>query len=160
MFRITVGAACSRMQAKGKSMLRRTGIWLWNKLPFTAANIFVMIILHGNSRQWWPKIPYLSLRNESIPEHCRLLFNTLALVTLGQAALGRLPRERLRPRAVTLGALPAALPLLIGFGQHGLRLRGTAAERYNLALVPLLPLAAAALEDGLVRLEQHQPSNK
>lgn len=125
--------------------------WLRSKLPFMGANILVMVILHGNSRQFWPKIPYLSLRDESIPEHSRLLFNTLAVVTVGQALLRRLPRARLLPRAVTLAAMPAALPLLVLFGQRVLRLRGQAAETYNLSLVPLLPLGAAALEDGVAR---------
>ncbi len=121
------------------------------KLAFVLANVVVMVILHGNSRQFWPKIPYLSLRNESIPEHCRLLFNTLAVVTLGQAAIRRLPRERWLPRALVLLALPASLPLLILFGQKVLRLRGQAAETYNLTLVPLLPIGATALEEVLVR---------
>lgn len=120
------------------------------KLGFLLANVFVMVILHGNSRQFWPKVPYLSLRNESIPEHSRLLFNTLAVVTVGQVLIRKLPRERWLPRAIVLVALPAKLPLLILFGQKVLRLKGAAAERYNLALVPLLPLAAVALEDGLV----------
>lgn len=119
-------------------------------LGFVAANVLVMVVLHGNSRQWWPKIPYLSLRDESVGEHCRLLFNTLALVTVGQAALGRLPPERWLPRALALVALPASLPLLIFFGRRVLRLRGAAAERYNLSLVPLLPLAAAIGEGALV----------
>ncbi|MFQ3683566.1 MAG: hypothetical protein SNJ51_14975, partial [Roseiflexus sp.] len=65
---------------------------LLNRLAFIAANVVVMIILHGNSRQWWPKIPCLSLRNESVGEHTRLLFNTLAVVTVAQASIGRLPR--------------------------------------------------------------------
>jgi hypothetical protein len=122
------------------------------KIGFVFANILVMIVLHGNSRQFWPKIPYLSLRDESIREHCRLLFNTLAIVTVAQAALGKLPRERRLPRAIVLVALPAALPLLILFGQRVLRLQGAPAERYNLSLVPLLPIGAVALEDALVRL--------
>jgi hypothetical protein len=120
------------------------------KMGFVLANIFVMIVLHGNSRQFWPKIPYLSLRDESIREHCRLLFNTLAVVTVGQAALGTFPRERRLPRAIVLVALPAALPLLILFGQRVLRLQGAPAERYNLSLVPLLPIGAVVLEDALV----------
>lgn len=121
-----------------------------NKFAFVLANVFVMVILHGNSRQFWPKIPYLSLRNESIAEHSRLLFNTLAVVTVGQALLGRLPPERRLPRIVVLAALPAALPLLILFGQRVLRLEGEAAERYNLGLVPLLPIGAMILEERLV----------
>ncbi len=135
-------------------MIARKLQWLGRKIGFIGANVLVMIVLHGNSRQWWPRIPYLSLRNESVPEHCRLLFNTLTLVTLGQAALRRLPRERWLPRAAVLVAIPAALPLLIGFGHRVLRLRGSAAERYNLALVPLLPVAAAILEDALVQATQ------
>lgn len=116
---------------------------------FVAANILVMIILHGNSRQFWPKVPYLSLRDESVGEHTRLLFNTLAVVTVFQAALGRLPRAVWLPRALTLGVIPAALPALIWLGQDGLRLKGATAERYNLALVPLLPIAAAFVEHRL-----------
>ncbi len=119
------------------------------KFGFLLSNVFVMIILHGNSKQFWPKIPYLSLRNESIPEHSRLLFNTLMVVTVGQAALKKLPRERWFPRTIVLGALPAALPLLILFGQKVLRLEGEAAERYNLSMVPLLPIGAIVLEDAL-----------
>ncbi|MCU0493255.1 MAG: hypothetical protein MUD01_16840 [Chloroflexaceae bacterium] len=120
------------------------------KVGFILANVVVMVILHGNSRQFWPKIPWLSLRNESIREHCRLLFNTLAVVTAGQAALGKLPRERVLPRLVVLAALPVSLPLLILFGQKVLRLEGAAAERYNLGLVPLLPIGAMVLEDVFV----------
>lgn len=122
---------------------------LLNRLAFVAANVVVMIILHGNSRQWWPKIPYLSLRDESVGEHTRLLFNTLAVVTVGQALIGRLPRARWLPRALTLGVIPALLPGLIWLGQRGLRLKGAIAERYNLALVPILPIAAVVVEDRL-----------
>lgn len=121
------------------------------KIAFVFANVFVMVILHGNSKQFWPKIPYLSLRNESVPEHSRLLFNTLGVVTVGQAAIRQLPRERWLPRVIVLLALPAALPLLIFFGQKVLRLKGSAAERYNLGLVPLLPIGAMLLEETLVR---------
>lgn len=120
-----------------------------NRLAFVVANVLVMIILHGNSRQWWPKIPYLSLRDESVGEHTRLLFNTLAVVTVGQALIGRLPRTRWLPRALTLGVIPALLPGLIWLGQSGLRLKGAIAERYNLALVPILPIAAVVVEDRL-----------
>lgn len=120
-----------------------------NRLAFVVANVLVMIILHGNSRQWWPKIPYLSLRDESVGEHTRLLFNTLAVVTVGQALIGLLPRTRWLPRALTLGVIPALLPGLIWLGQHGLRLKGAIAERYNLALVPILPIAAVVVEDRL-----------
>lgn len=120
------------------------------KAGFVLANVGVMVVLHGNSKQFWPKIPYLSLRNESVPEHMRLLFNTLAIVTAGQAALGRLPRERWVPRGAVLAALPMALPALIWFGQKVLRLQGRAAEAYNLGLVPLLPVGAMALEEVLV----------
>lgn len=119
------------------------------KLAFIAANVLVMIVLHGNSRQWWPKIPYLSLRDESVGEHTRLLFNTLAIVSLAQALLGRLPREQRIPRAIVLIAIPAALPALIWIGPHLLRLHGRDAERYNLAMVPLLPIAAVILEELL-----------
>ena len=95
------------------------------RIGYVLTNILVIIILHGNSKQFWPKIPYLSLRNESTAEHTRLLFNTLALVTGGQALLGRLPRRRWLPRAIILGAIPASLPALIFFGQRLLRLEGT-----------------------------------
>lgn len=118
-------------------------------LGFVAANVIVMIILHGNSKQFWPKIPYLSLRNESIAEHTRLLFNTMALVTLGQALIGKLPRERWLPRGIVLAVFPALLPALIFFGQRVLRLQGDAGERYNLSLVPLLPIAASVVEEVL-----------
>lgn len=124
--------------------------YVGSKVPFLLANIGVMYILHGNSKQFWPKIPYLSLRNESVPEHCRLLFNTLAIVTLGQAAMGRLPRSRVPARIATMGFLPAMLPAMIGFGRWGLRLEGHTAEIYNLSLVPVLPILAATMEDGLV----------
>lgn len=120
------------------------------RIGYILANIFVMIILHGNSKQFWPKIPYLSLRNESTLEHTRLLFNTLGVVTLGQALIGRLPRKRWLPRAIVLAAIPASLPALIFFGQRVLRLQGQAGEAYNLALVPILPVAALALEELLV----------
>lgn len=122
-------------------------------LAYIIANMLVMIMLHGNSRQWWPKIPYLSLRDESVGEHTRLLFNTLGLVALGQAALGRLPREQRLPRILTVIGIPALLPPLIWFGEHGLRLKGQAAERYHLAMVPILPLLARIVEMGLVRRE-------
>ena len=126
--------------------------YLLKKVPFMAATIGVMFILHGNSRQFWPKIPYLSLRDESIPEHSRLLFNTLAIVRLGQGALGRLPRPRVPARVVVMGLLPILLPLLIGFGHRGLRLRGHHAERYNMLLVLLLPVAAATIEDAITAI--------
>jgi hypothetical protein len=122
---------------------------LLSRVAFVAANMLVMVILHGNSRQFWPKIPYLSLRDESVGEHTRLLFNTLAVVTVGQALLGRLPRIMWLPRVLTLGVIPALLPALIWLGQGGLRLKGAAAERYNLALVPLLPIVAVLLEERL-----------
>lgn len=126
--------------------------FLWKKTPFIAANIAVMYVLHGNSKQFWPRIPYLSLQNESIPEHSRLLFNTLLLVTLGQALSGRLPQARVPARIVTMGLLPLLLPLMIGFGHRTLRLQGHRAEVYNLSLVPVLPVVAAALEDQLVKV--------
>lgn len=75
-------------------MHSKTDVALWSKLSFVVANILVMIVLHGNSRQFWPKIPYLSLRDESISEHMRLLFNTLLVVTAIQFVPGRLPRQR------------------------------------------------------------------
>jgi hypothetical protein len=118
-------------------------------MGYVLANMLVMIILHGNSKQFWPKIPYLSLRDESTAEHTRLLFNTLGVVTLGQALIGRLPRRRWLPRAIVLAAVPASLPALIFFGQKVLRLRGTAGEIYNLSMVPLLPIAAVVLEETL-----------
>jgi hypothetical protein len=111
------------------------------------ANVVVMVVLHGNSRQVWPKVPYLSLRDESTGEHVRLLFNTLSVTTALQAAAGGLPRERWLSRALTLGVIPALLPALIFFGQRVLRLRGQAA--YNLSLVPRLPIAAVAVEEAL-----------
>ncbi|MBO9347148.1 hypothetical protein QTO31_14645 [Chloroflexus sp. MS-CIW-1] len=118
-------------------------------LGFVIANVVVMIILHGNSRQFWPKIPYLSLRNESTAEHTRLLFNTMMVVTIGQALIGQLPRERWLPRGIVLAVLPALLPALIFLGRRVLRLQGDAGERYNLSLVPLLPIAASVLEEIL-----------
>jgi len=120
-----------------------------DRVVFVLINVVVMVILHGNSKQFWPRIPYLSLRNESTAEHTRLVFNTLAVSTLIQALLGRLPRERWLPRVLVLGVVPAMLPALIFFGQKVLRLQGATAERYNLAMVPLLPLAAIAVEEGL-----------
>lgn len=116
---------------------------------FMLGTILTMIILHGNSRQFWPKIPYLSLRDESIAEHTRLLFNTLAIVTLVQAVIGRLPRKRWAVRAGIVVGMPAALPALILFGQRVLKLQGTRAEAYNLSMVPLLPLAAVIIEERL-----------
>ncbi|MFV9507306.1 MAG: hypothetical protein AB4911_22370 [Oscillochloridaceae bacterium umkhey_bin13] len=120
-----------------------------DKAAYVFGNIVVMVVLHGNSRQFWPKIPYLSLRDESVGEHVRLLFNTMTVATVGQAAIGRLPRQRWLARALTIGIIPAALPALIAFGQQVLRLRGTKAEIYNLTLVPLLPIAAVMVEDAL-----------
>ncbi|MEI7645884.1 MAG: hypothetical protein WCJ55_16560 [Chloroflexales bacterium] len=122
------------------------------KVGYVLANVLVMVILHGNSKQFWPKIPYLSLKNESTSEHARLLFNTLAVVTLFQAALGRLPRERWLARGVVLAAMPAALPLVIFVGQKVLRLRGHATEAYNLSMVPLLPIAAMVVEDAIAKM--------
>lgn len=122
---------------------------IFHKLAYVIANAFVMIALHGNSRQWWPKIPYLSLRDESVSEHQRLLLNTFAIVTLGQALIGQLPRRAWLPRALTAIGLPLALPLLIWIGPHVFRLQGSAAERYNLAMVPLLPIVATITEDLL-----------
>jgi hypothetical protein len=119
------------------------------KVGYVLANMVVMVILHGNSKQFWPKIPYLSLKNESTGEHARLLFNTLAVVTVLQALLGRLPRERWLGRGVVLAAMPATLPLVIFVGQKVLRLRGQAAETYNLSMVPLLPIAAVVVEDAI-----------
>jgi hypothetical protein len=127
------------------------------KLGFILANIFVMIVLHGNSKQFWPKIPWLSLRDESIAEHTRLLFNTLTVVSLGQALLGRLPRQRWLPRLVVILTIPASLPALILFGQRVLRLKGSHAETYNLSLVPLLPIAAVVLEDRLSHTSEQKP---
>jgi hypothetical protein len=120
-----------------------------SKAGYVLANMVVMVILHGNSRQFWPKVPFLSLRDESNGEHVRLLFNTLGVTTLLQAAIGRLPRERWLARALTVGVIPAALPALLFFGQRVLRLKGSAAETYNLAMVPLLPIAAVAIEEAL-----------
>ena len=116
---------------------------------FVLGTMITMIVLHGNSRQFWPKIPYLSLRDESIAEHTRLLFNTLSIVSLVQLLIGRLPRERRAVRAAIVIGLPAALPGLILFGQKVLRLEGARAEAYNLSMVPLLPIAATILEETL-----------
>jgi hypothetical protein len=124
-----------------RSILGKTG--------YVLTNVVVMVILHGNSRQPWPKLPYLSLRDESTGEHVRLLFNTLGITTLLQAAVGRLPRERWLARALTIGVIPALLPALLFVGQRVLRLKGQAAEVYNLTLVPLLPIAALAVEEAL-----------
>ncbi|WP_129632950.1 hypothetical protein [Candidatus Oscillochloris fontis] len=121
------------------------------KVGFVLANMFVMVILHGNSKQFWPKIPYLSLKDESTGEHARLLFNTLGVVTLFQALIGRLPRERWVARGVVLAAMPAALPLIIFFGQKVLRLQGHSAEVYNLSMVPILPIAAMVAEDAIAK---------
>jgi len=123
--------------------------FLRSKGAVILADIVTMVILHGNSRQFWPKIPYLSLRDESVGEHTRLLFNTLTLVSIGQALLGRLPRGRLLPRAAAVGAIPATLPALIGLNTRVLRLRPPFSEVYNLALVLLLPVGAALLEDAV-----------
>jgi hypothetical protein len=119
------------------------------KIGYVLGNVVVMVILHGNSRQFWPKIPYLSLRDESTGEHVRLLFNTLGITTLLQLALGRLPHERLLARALTVGVIPALLPALLFVGQRVLRLKGPSAEAFNLSLVPLLPIAAVAVEEAL-----------
>lgn len=121
------------------------------KIGYVLANVLVMIILHGNSKQFWPKIPYLSLKNESTGEHARLLFNTLGVVTIIQALIGRLPRERWLARGVVLGAMPATLPVIIFVGQKVLRLQGQAAETYNLTMVPILPIAAMVVEDVIVQ---------
>lgn len=121
------------------------------KVGFVLANMVVMVILHGNSKQFWPKVPYLSLKNESTAEHARLLFNTLAVVTAFQALLGRFPRERWLARGVVLAAMPASMPAIIFFGQKVLRLRGRAAETYNLSMVPLLPIVAMIAEDKLAQ---------
>jgi hypothetical protein len=123
--------------------------WFRSKLPFAGANVLVMVVLHGNPYQFWPKIPYLSLRDESIGEHSRLLFNTLGLITLWQLLRGSLPRRRWTGRLVTLIALPLSLPPLIWLGRDTLKLRLPFSELYNLALVVLLPFGAAAIEDAL-----------
>lgn len=119
------------------------------KVGYVLTNMLVMVILHGNSKQFWPKIPLLSLRDESIGEHVRLLFNTLSITSFLQVALGQLPRKRWLARLLTIGVIPASLPALILFGQRLLRLQGQSAEVYNLALVPLLPMAAILVEDAL-----------
>jgi hypothetical protein len=120
-----------------------------HKVGYVLANMVVMVILHGNSKQFWPKIPYLSLKNESTGEHARLLFNTLAVVTVFQALLGRLPRERWLARSAVLAAMPTTLPVVIFIGQKVLRLKGQAAETYNLSMVPILPIAAMIAEDTI-----------
>lgn len=119
------------------------------KVGYVLTNVLVMVILHGNSRQFWPKVPYLSLRDESVGEHVRLIFNTLSITTLLQIAAGAFPRGRWLARALTLGVVPAMLPALIFFGQRVLRLKGQAGEVYNLSMVPLLPLAAVVVEEAL-----------
>lgn len=120
---------------------------LSQKGRFVLANVLTMVVLHGNTKQFWPKIPYLSLRDESVAEHSRLMFNTLLLVTLGQLLLRRLSPDRLPARAIATGAATGALGPLIMLGQRGLRLRPPLSEVYNLSLVWLLPLGAALLED-------------
>lgn len=131
-----------------------SGFWKWlgSKRGFVFATIVVMVILHGNDRQFWPKIPYLSLKNESVIEHVRLLFNSFALVSLGQVALGTLPRQRWLGRAAVTVGLPLTLPGLIWLGRSGLRLRPPISEVYNLSLVLILPVAAAAIEDGIATI--------
>lgn len=119
------------------------------KIGYVLANMLVMVILHGNRKQFWPKIPLLSLRDESVGEHVRLLFNTLSITSLLQVALGQLPRKRWLARLLTIGVIPASLPALILCGQRLLRLQGQSAEVYNLALVPLLPMATLLVEDVL-----------
>lgn len=136
----------SEIVAGEKSMWKRA----FRVLLMTVANMVVMVALHGNSRQWWPKIPFLSLRNESIAEHSRLLFNMLAVVTAGEAAFGKFSRERRRPRLLMLLALPALLPLLVLFGRHILRLDEKKLEIYYLSMVPILPLGAAIVEEVVV----------
>lgn len=121
------------------------------KTEFVLASILAMFALHGNTKQFWPKIPYLSLRDESVGEHTRLIFNSFTLVTLIQLLLGRLPRERALPRAGAIGVATAALPALIGFNLRWLKLRAPYFEIYNFALVLLLPLAAARLEQALAQ---------
>ena len=118
------------------------------KAGFVLSSVLTMIVLHGNTKQFWPKIPYLSLRDESVAEHTRLIFNALTLVTIGQLLLRRLSPDRVPARAVGIGAVTAALGPLIVFGQRGLRLRPPISEVYNLSLVWLLPLAATLLEDA------------
>ncbi len=119
------------------------------KFGSVVANMVVMVLLHGNSKQFWPKIPYLSLRNESTGEHVRLLVNTLGVTTVIQALVGQLPRERWLARILTVGVIPAALPAIIFIGQKVLRLQPPASEVYNLAMVPLLPIVAVFVEDAL-----------
>lgn len=123
--------------------------FLKTKGPVVLADIVTMFILHGNTRQFWPKIPYLSLRDESVGEHTRRLFSTLALVSVGQVLLGRLPHERQIPRAAAIGAVPVALPALIGLNTRVLRLRPPWSAVYNFALVLPLPVAATLLEDAI-----------
>lgn len=127
---------------------------LRNKGPFVLANVLIMMVLHGNPRQFWPKIPYLSLRDESVSEHSRLLFNTLAVVTVGQLLSGRLPRARLLPRVASLLALPAALPPLLALG-HRLKPRSAAEGLYHLLIVLGLPLGVALLEDVVAPAGTH-----
>jgi hypothetical protein len=123
----------------------------WSKAGFVVANVAVMVILHGNSRQPWPRIPYLSLQDESEREHARLVFNTLAVVTLGQIVIGRLPGSRLRGRAVSLIASPGVLLVLLALNRRVLRLHGAAERVFHLLIVVGLPLGAAFVEDALAR---------
>lgn len=129
---------------------------LRRKGRFVLANVLTMVILHGNDKQFWPKIPYLSLRDESVSEHRRLLFNTLAVVTVGQVLLGRLGRPRLLPRLLSLVIMPASLPPLIAFGQRLFGERTVGEGLYHLALVLGLPLGVAYWEDYVVSQEARQ----
>ncbi|MEI8167981.1 MAG: hypothetical protein WCG26_16475 [Chloroflexales bacterium] len=130
--------------------VQRQSLWP-GRFGFWLATILVMIILHGNSRQPWPKVPYLSLRDESPGEHARLLLNTLMVITVAQAATGHLPRHRWPGRLAALIALPVSLPTLIWLGDVA-GLAGKHAEVYHLGLVPVLPVAAIALEEAVGRL--------
>lgn len=132
---------------------------LLGKVSYVLTNMVIMVILHGNSKQFWPKIPVLSLRDESTGEHVRLLFNTIGVTTVAQAAIGKLPRERWLPRVLTMGVIPSLLPLIIVFGQKVLRLKGQRAEIYNLAMVPLLPVAAVLVEDALACQMAPEPAD-
>lgn len=126
------------------------------KGPFVLSNVGVMIVLHGNSKQFWPKIPYLSLRDESIPEHIRLLFNALLVVTAGQVLFRRMPTNEIPARAVSMGTIPLMLPILLRLGEDGLELEGNQARAFHLSLVLILPLVAAMLEEAIVALIESQ----
>ncbi|MFN8567895.1 MAG: hypothetical protein U0Z44_10340 [Kouleothrix sp.] len=118
------------------------------KTEFVLASIVTMFILHGNTKQFWPKIPYLSLRDEGVGEHTRLIFSSFTLVTLAQLLLGRLPRAHAPTRRGDRHGHGGAAGADRAEPEESLRLRAPYFEIYNFALVLLLPLATALLEDA------------